>query len=54
MRPHFKCFFAAWRKKTYFKAMLACLSVGTVCFSFVGVFFFKQKENAETQVVYIV
>ena len=24
-----------------------------VCFSFAGVFFFKQKENAETRVVYI-
>jgi len=25
-----------------------------VCFSFAGVFFFKQKENAETRVVHIV
>jgi len=25
-----------------------------VCFSFAGVFFFKQKENAETRKVYIV
>ena len=25
-----------------------------VCFSFAGIFFFKQKENAETRVVHIV
>ena len=25
-----------------------------VCFSFAGVFFFKQKENAETREVYII